>query len=86
MVGTTKRCIKKVLGKRQVDDEKMNTILASIEAAINSRPLTQDDGLQTSTPARHYPDWSGAHLDQKSDKGIPNPTTGRRGHLEEMEQ
>ena len=44
MVGTTKRCIKKVLGRRQVDDEKLNTILASIEAAINSRPLTQDDG------------------------------------------
>jgi len=51
MVGTTKRCIRKVLGKRQVDDEKLNTILASIEAAINSLPLTQDDGPETLTPA-----------------------------------
>ena len=51
MVGTTKRCIQKVLGKRQVDDEKMNTILASIEAAFNSRPLTQDDGPEALTPA-----------------------------------
>jgi len=51
MVGTTNRCIRKVLGKRQVDDEKLNTILASIEAAINSRPLTQDDGPETLTPA-----------------------------------
>jgi len=51
MVGTTKRCIRKVLGKRQVDDEKMKTILASIEAAINSRPLTQDDGPEALTPA-----------------------------------
>jgi hypothetical protein len=51
MVSTTKRCIKKVLGKRQVDDEKLNTILASIEAAINSRPLTQHDGPETLTPA-----------------------------------
>ena len=51
MVGTTKRCIRKVLGKRQVDDEKLNTILASIEAAINSRPLTQDDGPETLTSA-----------------------------------
>ena len=50
MIGTTKRCIRKVLGKRQVDDEKMNTILASIEAAI-SRPLTQDDGPEALTPA-----------------------------------
>ena len=44
MVGTTKRCIRKVLGKRQAEDEKLNTIFTSIEAAINSRPLTQDDG------------------------------------------
>ena len=51
MVGTTERCIKKVLGKRQVDDEKMNTILANIKPAINSRPLTQDDGPETLTPA-----------------------------------
>ena len=26
MVGTTKRCIRKVLGKRQVDDEKLKSI------------------------------------------------------------
>jgi len=51
MIGTTKCCIRKVLGKRQVDDEKLNTILASIEAAINSRPLTQVDGPETLTPA-----------------------------------
>jgi hypothetical protein len=51
MVGTTKCCIRKVLGKRQVDDEKLNTILASTEAAINSRSLTQEDGPETLTPA-----------------------------------
>jgi len=51
MIGTTKRCIRKVLGNRQVDDEELNTILISIEAAINSRPLTQDYGLETLTPA-----------------------------------
>jgi len=39
------------LGKRQLDDEKLNTILTSIEAAINSHPLTQDDGPETLTPA-----------------------------------
>jgi hypothetical protein len=38
------------LGKRKVD-EKVNTILASIEAAINSRPLIQDDGPEELTPA-----------------------------------
>jgi hypothetical protein len=51
MVGTTKRCLRKVLGKRQVDDEKLNTILSSIEAPFNSPPLTQDDGPETLTPA-----------------------------------
>ena len=51
MVGTTKSCIRKVLGKRQVNDEKLNTILTNIEAAINSRLLTQDDGPETLTPA-----------------------------------
>ena len=51
MVGTTKRCIWRVLGKRQVDDEKMNTIVASTGAAINSRPLTQYDGREALTPS-----------------------------------
>jgi hypothetical protein len=51
MVGTTKRCIRKVLGKRQVD-EKTNTILVSTEAAINSHPLTQDT---SPLPARRPP-------------------------------
>jgi hypothetical protein len=49
MVGTTKRCIRKVLGKRQVDN-KLTTILTSIEAVINSRAMTQDDGPETLTP------------------------------------
>ena len=40
---------------RQVDDDKLNTILTSIEAAIKSRPLTQNDGPETLTPAHfHY--------------------------------
>jgi len=51
MIGTTKRCIRKILGNRQVDDKKLNTILKRIEAAINSRHLTQNDGPETLTPA-----------------------------------
>jgi len=54
VVGTTKRCIRKFLAKRQVDDEKLNTIFTSIESAINSRPLTQDDGPETLTPAHFF--------------------------------
>jgi hypothetical protein len=36
---------------RQVDDEKLNIILTGILAAINSCPLTQDDGPEKLTLA-----------------------------------
>jgi hypothetical protein len=42
MVGTTKRCLRKVLGRSQATNEELATILVSIEAALNSRPITQD--------------------------------------------
>jgi len=42
MIGTTKRCLRKVLGQSQTTDEVLVTTLVSIEAALNSRPLTQD--------------------------------------------
>jgi len=42
MIGTTKRCLRKVLGQSQATDEELATILVSIEAALNSRPITQD--------------------------------------------
>ena len=54
MRGTTERCIRKVLRKRHVDDEKINTILASSEAVINSSPLTEDDGPEALTPAHFF--------------------------------
>lgn len=50
MVGTTKRCLRKVLGKSHVDEESLGTILVEIEAAINSRPILQD-GPDTLTPS-----------------------------------
>lgn len=49
---TAKRCIRKTLGRRQVDEETLNTTVISIEAAINSRPsckmkaLLQEDVRQ----------------------------------------
>jgi len=41
LVGTTKRCLRKVLGKSSLTEEQLNTTLISIEAAVNSRPITQ---------------------------------------------
>ena len=42
MIGTAKRCLRKVLGRSQATDEELATTLVSIEAALNSRPITQD--------------------------------------------
>ena len=42
MIGTTKRCLRKVLGRSQATDEELTTTLVSIEATLNSRLITQD--------------------------------------------
>ena len=53
MIGSTKRCLRKVLGRSQVDEEGLNTILVSIEAALNYRPISQDEAIHdVLTPAR----------------------------------
>ena len=42
MVGSIERWLRKVLGRSKLDEEGLSTILASIEAALNSRPITED--------------------------------------------
>jgi len=42
MIGTTKRCLRKILGQSQATDEELDATLVSIEAALNSRSITQD--------------------------------------------
>jgi hypothetical protein len=42
MVDTTKICLRKVLGRSQVTDEDLATTIFNIEAALNSRAITQD--------------------------------------------
>lgn len=51
MVGTTKRCLRKVLGQSRLTEEQLNTTLISVEAAVNSRPITQDEDSEALTPA-----------------------------------
>jgi hypothetical protein len=52
MIGTTKRCLRKVLGRFQVSEEGLNTTLVAVEAAINSRPIVQaEDEAGALTPA-----------------------------------
>jgi hypothetical protein len=56
LIGMTKTTLKKVLGKAQIHEENLRTILSEIETVINDRPLTyvsstiQD--LQPLTPSQ----------------------------------
>jgi hypothetical protein len=49
MVGTVKR-LRKVLGQSRLAEEQLNTTLISIEAAVNSRPITQGEDSIALTP------------------------------------
>ena len=43
LIGLTKACIKKVIGKEKLTWEELETICTEVEGAINTRPLTQID-------------------------------------------
>ncbi|XP_023243823.1 uncharacterized protein LOC111641822 [Centruroides sculpturatus] len=42
MVGSVKRCLRKILGKSLVNAEQMSTVLTGVEAALNNRPLVHN--------------------------------------------
>ena len=50
-MGTVKRCLRKVLGQSSLTEEQLNTTLISIEAAVNSRPITYSGESDDLTPA-----------------------------------
>jgi len=50
MVGTVKRCLRKVLGQSSFTDEQINTTLISIKAALNWSPITYSGDLDALTP------------------------------------
>jgi hypothetical protein len=51
MIGTVKRCLRKVLGRSRHTKGQWNTTLISIEAAVNTRPITQSENSTALTPA-----------------------------------
>ena len=53
MVRSTKRCLKKVIGRARLSYDEMHTAVVEVEAIINSRPLTfmsSDDTEEPLTP------------------------------------
>jgi len=50
MVGTMKCYLRKVLRQSRLTEEQLNTTLVSIEAAVNSRPITQGEDSAALTP------------------------------------
>ena len=50
MVGAMKRCLWQLLGQSRLTEERLNTTLISIEAAVNSRPITQGEDSAALTP------------------------------------
>jgi len=54
MIGTTKRCLRKVPGRFQFSEEGLNTTLVAIEADINSRPNLQAEGKAGALTPAHF--------------------------------
>ena len=56
LIGLTKNCLKKILGKALVNRDELHTILTEIERSLNERPLTYSsdnlDDLSPLTPAQ----------------------------------
>jgi len=44
LVGLTKQCLRKSLGRASLDEESLSTVLIGVEAALNSRPLVYEEG------------------------------------------
>ena len=54
MVGSVKRCLRKILGNARLSFDELLTVLSEVEATLNSRPLTYDydtPGEEVLTPA-----------------------------------
>jgi len=55
MIGTTKRCLLKVLGRFQDSEEGLNNTLAAIEPDINSIPFVQAEDKEGALTPAHFP-------------------------------
>jgi hypothetical protein len=86
IVGSTKRSLRKVLGRSQVDEEEFCTVLTNTKAALNSRSITQDDNETFFTfsqrwEADNHPRRSRTNRDNNGDQSIPAKSEAYSGPL-----
>ena len=83
MVQSTKNCLKKVVGKARLSHDELTTVLAEVEATINSRPLmyvSLDDIEEPLTPShllvgRRLSSLPDPSVDEDNDEDyVPNST------------
>ncbi|XP_066958958.1 uncharacterized protein [Macrobrachium rosenbergii] len=59
LIGLTKSCLKKVLFKKRVNQEKLETMLKEIQCKLNNRPLTYIDAETPIEPLAQIHLWCG---------------------------
>ena len=70
LIRSTKRCLKKAIGRRRLTYEELETVLIDVEAVLNSRPLTYLYANDTDTPITPSHLFCGRRLlDQHEDTG-----------------
>ena len=88
-IRSTKRCLRKVIGKAKLNYDELLTVVTEVEMIINSRPLsyvTPDDLEEPLTPSHFLmgkktmsiPDGISSDQDWDDDIQITNPELSRR--------
>ena len=78
MIKSTKRCLKKTLGKARLTYEELCTVLAEVECILNSQPLTYmypDELEEPLTPSHLISGRRMLSLPDTNTRGMVNPTS-----------
>ena len=57
LVKSVKRCLRKVIGQSKLSHDELLTILAEVEMALNSRPISAEDLEEPLTPSHLIIGW-----------------------------